>query len=112
LEYDGLAKKFQCAVIATAHTTDLSSAAPADRTKILGKVTQYPRVILSVGLDDTEGRLGIAVVKNTEGPSDARAERPLFFEADPGRMQLAEEKPKVFRKSGWGGGFWTPEQED
>jgi hypothetical protein len=116
LEYDALAKKYQCAVIATAHTTDLSGSEPAERTKILGKVTQYPRVILSVGYNEAEGRLGVAVVKNTEGPSDPKAERPIVFTADPSRMQLAEEGPRlpgILRKSsgGWGGGFWTPEDD-
>lgn len=114
LEYDGLAKKYQCAVMATAHTTDLSGSEPAERTKILGKVTQYPRVILSVGYNENEGRLGVAVVKNTEGPSDPKAERPIVFTADPARMQLSEEPPKVAGvfKRGWGGGFWTPPEDD
>jgi energy-coupling factor transporter ATP-binding protein EcfA2 len=113
LEYDALAKRYQLAVIATAHTSDLGGSEPAERTKILGKVTQYPRVILSVGYNENEGRLGVAVVKNTEGPSDPKAERPIIFTADPSRMQISEEPPKVAGvfKRGWGGGFWTPEDD-
>jgi hypothetical protein len=113
LEYDSLAKDAECAIIATHHTTDMTSDGPADRTKILGKITQYARVILSVGYNESEGRLGVAVVKNTEGPSDPKAERPISFAIDPGRMQITEDTGKFFRRGGgWGGGFWTPEDDD
>lgn len=113
LEYDGLAKAAQCAIIATHHTTDHESDNPAGREKILGKITQYPRVILSVGYSEDQGRLGVAVVKNTEGPTDVRAEKPVVFRCDPSRMQVTEEEPRfleVFRR-GWGGGFWTVEED-
>jgi hypothetical protein len=115
LEYDRLAKEAECAIIGTHHATDMNSDGPADRTKILGKITQYARVILSVGYNESEGRLGIAVVKNTEGPSDPKAERPISFTCDPSRMHIAEDVkyPGFFRRSGgWGGGFWTPEEDD
>jgi Ni2+-binding GTPase involved in maturation of urease and hydrogenase len=90
LEYDALAKEHQCAIIATAHTTDLNSCEPAQRTAILGKISQYPRLILSVGFDPDTGAYRVAVVKNTEGPTDVRAERPLTFFADPARMLIVD----------------------
>lgn len=101
LQYDQLARDTQSAVIATAHTTDLDSCEPAQRTKILGKISQYPRVILSVGMNAQAGELKVAVVKNTEGWTDAGAEHPLTLRTDPSRM-LVEDMPLV---NTWG----TPE---
>jgi hypothetical protein len=91
LEYNDIARRAQCAIIGCHHTTDLESAEPAQRTKILGKITQYARLILSVGYNDRTTEYKIAVVKNTEGKTDVRAERPIVFYADPARMLLSEE---------------------
>jgi hypothetical protein len=90
LEMDSLARRAQCAVIATAHTTDLDSCEPAQRTKILGKISQYPRLILSVGYNKMTGEFKVAAVKNTEGETDVKAEHPLVLYAEPARMQLSE----------------------
>ena len=92
LELDGLAREMQCAVVAAAHTTDLTSCEPAARDKILGKVSQYPRLILSVGLDAETGTYRVAIVKNSSGRTDARAEHPVILRADPSRMQLKEQE--------------------
>ena len=94
LELDTLAREQQCAVIAAAHTTDLSSCEPAERTKILGKISQYPRLILSVGFDSSTGEYKVAVVKNSSGPTDVKAERPVIMYADPSRMALSETNPR------------------
>jgi hypothetical protein len=51
LELDRLARKTQAAILACAHTTDLISTEPLRRTAILGKISQYPRVILSIGFN-------------------------------------------------------------
>lgn len=93
LELDTLARDEQCAVIAAAHTTDLSSCQPAERTKILGKITQYPRLILSVGFDAATGEYKVAIVKNSSGATDVRAEHPITMFADPSRMYLGESDP-------------------
>lgn len=103
LEYDGLAKEWESAVLVTAHTRNSESDRPAGANDVLGNILQYVRLVLSVGLSD--GRLAIAAVKNTEGPSDPRAENPVVLKADPARMQV-EEWPMV-RTGGWGGGLWT-----
>lgn len=90
LQYDDLAQRMQAAVIATAHTTDLDSCEPAQRTKILGKISQYPRVILSVGFNPASKDYKVAVVKNTEGPSDRNAMRPVMLRMDPARSLITE----------------------
>lgn len=99
LELDQLARDNQCAVIAAAHTTDLTSCEPAARDKILGKISQYPRLILSVGLNADTREYRIAIVKNSSGKTDARAEHPVIMYADPSRMQLTEDDPD-WRPSG------------
>jgi hypothetical protein len=93
LEYDMMARREQVALIATAHTTDLDSAEPAQRTKLLGKISQYARLIFSVAYNDQSGEFKIAVVKNSEGKSDVGAKNPIVLYADPARMQLTETKP-------------------
>jgi hypothetical protein len=90
-ELDKLAKEWQAAVVAAHHTTDLLTCEPAARDKILGKVTQYPRLVFSVGFDPDSGLYKIAVVKNTSGPSDKSATNPVVMRGDPARMQLTEE---------------------
>lgn len=92
LELDQLARDQQCAVIAAAHTTDLESCEPAARTKILGKISQYPRLILSVGFEADTGEYRVAVVKNSSGRTDAKAQHPVIMQADPSRMQLTEQE--------------------
>ena len=90
LEYDQMARATQSAVIACHHTTDLESAEPAQRTKILGKIAQYARLILSVGFNAETGEYKIAIVKNTNGRTDAAALYPVTLLADPERMKLFE----------------------
>ena len=93
LDLTTMAAKAQCAVIACAHTTDLDSCEPAQRSKILGKISQYPRLILSVGYNPETGAYKIAVVKNRSGKTDLNATRPITFYADPSRMLLSETPP-------------------
>jgi len=92
-ELDKLAKEWQCAVVCAHHTTDLLTCEPAARDKILGKVTQYPRLVLSVGFNPDDGLYKIAVVKNTSGPTDKAAANPVIMYADPSRMLLSEDNP-------------------
>jgi hypothetical protein len=111
LELDRVAKQNQLAVLATAHMTDTETTVPLARSKLLGKGSQYPRVILSTAVDPYNGELKVAVVKASSGPSDIAALHPITLYADFGRMQLSEYKapppraaPEPSRSSGgWGG---------
>jgi hypothetical protein len=94
LELDTLSKEWQCAIIATAHTTDLTTCEPAQRTAILGKITQYPRLIYSIGYDPMTWEYKIAIVKNSSGPSDPAARNPVTMWADTSRMALHESDPR------------------
>jgi hypothetical protein len=96
LELNNLAHEWECAIVAAHHMTDLVSCEPLQRDKLLGKVSQYPRLILSIGFNDVNGDYKIAAVKNSSGPSDPGARNPVTMYADPSRMMLAEERP------------WTP----
>ena len=109
LELDMIARTEQCAVIAAAHTTDMDTTEPAAREKLLGKISQYARVILSVGFNAKTGDYKIAVVKNSEGKTDAKAEHPIVLWADPATMQLKEHRPVPVRSAGFGGYDWTRE---
>lgn len=109
LELDQIARREQCAIIAAHHTTDLESAEPAARTKILGKITQYPRLVFSVGFNVDTGEYKVAIVKNSEGKTDVKAEHPVILYADPARMLLTEHKTLINKAPqtapSWGGGF-------
>jgi replicative DNA helicase len=93
LELDLLAREMQCAVIACAHVTDLEDTRPAGRTKILGKISQYPRLILSVGFDPVTKEYKVSAVKNSSGPSDVSASHPVTMYADPARMLISDTNP-------------------
>lgn len=90
LSLDELAREESVAVIACHHTTDLITAEPAQRDKLLGKVSQYPRLIYSVGFNAVTREYKIAVVKNSSGPSDPAARNPVVMWADPARMALTD----------------------
>lgn len=96
-ELDKLAKEWQCAIVAAHHTTDLIGCEPAARDKILGKISQYPRLIYSVGFNPDDHLYKIAIVKNTSGPSDKSAVNPIVMYADPSRMLVTEDNP-----------YWSP----
>jgi hypothetical protein len=93
LELDLLAREMNCAVLACAHVTDLETTNPAGRTKILGKISQYPRLILSVGFDPVTGEYKVSAVKNSSGPSDVSASHPVTMYADFSRMLISESDP-------------------
>lgn len=90
LELNAMADLEGCAIIAAHHTTDLLTTDPASRDKTLGKITQYPRLVLSVGFNPDTGEFKVAVVKGSEGKSDKEAKHPVTMYADPARMQLSE----------------------
>lgn len=105
LELDEMARSEQTAVIATAHMTDVETTEPLPRSKILGKVSQYARLILSVAFNPATAEYKIAVVKNSSGPSDPKAERPITLWANPSRMALTENSQvgRAWARNGWAG---------
>lgn len=62
------------------------SGQPPPRTKLQGKVSQLPKVILSLAFDGT--RLKIAPVKNRFGPGDASGYTYVELFVDPARNQF------------------------
>lgn len=90
LAFDEMARKYEMLVIAAHHTTDAPTTEPLPRSAILGKVSQYPRLVLSVAYNSYDQIYKIACVKNSSGPTDAMATNPISFNADPSRMQVTE----------------------
>lgn len=93
LELDLIARENQVAVLACAHMTDMETTTPAGRTKLLGKVSQYPRLILSVAYDPVTGEFKVSAVKNSSGPSDVSASHPVTMFADFSRMLISDTNP-------------------
>jgi hypothetical protein len=90
LDLDTMARQYEFIVLAAHHTTDIATTEPLSRDKILGKVTQYPRLILSVAFNPYSGEYKLAVVKNSSGPTDAMAVSPVTFNANLQNMQITE----------------------
>jgi hypothetical protein len=95
LELDMLARKYEMLVICAHHTRDEPTTEPLPRSAILGKISQYPRLILSVAYNTYDGVYKLAAVKNSSGPTDAMATSPLSFDANPGNMQVTERQGPV-----------------
>lgn len=83
-----LARKTRAAVLVLHHTAegDFSFDRAPTRKEIQGKLSQLPRVILTVA--QHEGEMWMAVVKNTNGPSDPMAKDPVRMIIDFTRMRL------------------------
>lgn len=62
------------------------AASPQPRTKLQGKVSQLPKVILSLAFDGSV--LKIAAVKNRFGPADASGRNYVELHVDPARSQF------------------------
>ena len=62
------------------------TAAPPPRTKLQGKVSQLPKLILSLAFDGQ--RLKVAAVKNRFGPGDASGYKYVELLVDPTRNQF------------------------
>ena len=90
LELDVMARKYEMLVICAHHTTDLPTTEPLPRSNVLGKISQYPRMILSVAYNPYSLDYKVAAVKNSSGPTDAMAASPIVFEAVPANMQVTE----------------------
>lgn len=87
-----LARESHACVLLLHHTSEASAdtTKPPPRKEIQGKVSQLPELILTLGSDGQ--RLGVAVVKNRNGPADPKAENPLWFGVDIGRMKFTEQQ--------------------
>jgi hypothetical protein len=90
LELDEIARRYEILVICAHHTSDQPSTEPLPRSSILGKISQYPRLILSVAYNAFSQEYKIAYVKNSSGKSDPGANEPIVMEADPANMQVRE----------------------
>lgn len=108
LELDGMARRDQYAIVACLHMSDSTSDEPLDRTKVLGKPNQFARLMWSVNYNEDTGEYKVAVVKNTEGRSDAKANRPITLWADPARMQLSETSPHPQARATYPPNDYTP----
>lgn len=90
LELDVMARKYEMLIICAHHTSDQPTTEPLPRSAVLGKISQYPRGILSIAFNSYTGEYKLAAVKNSSGPTDAMASNPLTFDANPANMQVSE----------------------
>lgn len=84
----GIAREY-CAVAVLHHVNGSGGTRidkPADMGKLMGQVSQLPETILSVAIDGD--RYHVAAVKNRDGQSDPKAEKPITLAVDPSRMAL------------------------
>lgn len=89
---DILAREAECHVCVLHHTTesDWRKGLPPARSAILGKLAQFPRLMLNVA-PSTEGMsLLVACVKNTNGPQDPSGNTFTALNLDPSRMTISD----------------------
>lgn len=90
LDLDIMARRYGMLVLAAAHTGDSPSTEPLPRDRILGKLHQFPRLIISIASNPFSGEYKLCAVKNSSGPQDPTAANPLVFECDLASMQIRE----------------------
>lgn len=87
---DILAREAECHVCVLHHTSESSyeQGFPPPRSAILGKISQFPRLILTVGVN--EATLNVACVKNTNGPQDPTGRTFFPMNVDAERMTISD----------------------
>jgi hypothetical protein len=87
---DILAREAECHICVLHHTSEFNyqPGLPPPRSALLGKISQFPRLILTVGTN--ESTLNVACVKNTNGPQDpsGRSFFPMVVDAE--RMTITD----------------------
>lgn len=94
LQLDEMAREYGMAVIGCTHTSDWDRYDPPPRKLLMGKVSQFPRLIISVGfnplVDMSAGNYKLAAVKNSSGESDLNAVQPIAMMCNPATMQIID----------------------
>lgn len=87
---DIMAREAVAHILVLHHTTEsfYTPGLPPPRSAILGKLSQFPRLILTVGAH--EETLNVAVVKNTNGPQSATGREFFPMRVDPSRMTISD----------------------
>lgn len=87
---DILAREAQCHVCVLHHTSEsmYNPGLPPPRSAILGKISQFPRLILTVGANGAT--LNVACVKNTNGPQDPSGSTFFPLNVDAERMTITD----------------------
>lgn len=89
-DLDILAREAESHVCVLHHTSESSynPGLPPPRSAILGKIAQFPRLMLTVGVNETT--LNVAVVKNTNGPQDPTGATFFPLTVDPEKMTIRD----------------------
>jgi AAA domain len=82
-ELDALARETKSHICVLHHASESWGKAsdPVPRAAIQGKITQIPRLVLTCAADGPV--LKVCCVKNTNGPQDPDAHRPMYFRVEP-----------------------------
>lgn len=89
-DLDILAREAESHVCVLHHTSEssYSPGLPPPRSAVMGKISQFPRLMLTVG--SNESTLNVAVVKNTNGPQDPTAKTFFPMTIDAERMTIRD----------------------
>jgi hypothetical protein len=87
---DVLAREAETHVCVLHHTSEsaFSQGVPPPRSSIMGKISQFPRLILTVGVNTPV--LNVACVKNTNGPQDPTGNTFFPLDVDAERMTITD----------------------
>lgn len=91
-DLDIMAREAHCHVCVLHHCSESEwrKGLPPPRSAILGKIAQFPRLMLTVAPTPENGFLNIAVVKNTNGPQDPSGDTFTSLRLDAEKMLLTD----------------------
>lgn len=89
-DLDILAREAECHVCILHHTSEsaYNPGCPPPRQALMGKISQFPRLILTVG--SHESTLNVACVKNTNGPQDPTGATFFPMRIEAAKMRISD----------------------
>lgn len=89
---DVLAREAECHVCVLHHCSESEwrKGMPPPRSAVMGKIAQFPRLMLTVAPSAEGMTLNVAVVKNTNGPQDPSGDTFTGLNLDPSRMLITD----------------------
>jgi hypothetical protein len=89
---DVLAREAECHVCVLHHCSESEwrKGLPPPRSAVMGKIAQFPRLMLTVAPSPENMTLNVACVKNTNGPQDPSGDTYTGLNLDPSRMLITD----------------------
>jgi hypothetical protein len=97
-DLDVLAREAVCHVCVLHHTSesDWRKNVPPPRASVMGKLAQFPRLMLTIAPSEGDMHMRIAAVKNSHGPQDPSGDTYIELDLNPEKMLITEPGGNLF----------------